>query len=51
MEGKELILDSISRANMERFADFMARMIEKYGKEILSEIEEDISENEKIDNP
>lgn len=50
MERKELILDNNSKANMERFADFMARMIEKYGRDILNEIEEDISENDKNNN-
>ena len=32
-------LDIISLCNMERCASFLARMIEKYGDEILAEIE------------
>lgn len=34
-------LDTISRCNMERCASFLARMIEKYGDEVLAEIEEE----------
>ena len=32
-------LDTVSRCNMERCASFLARMIEKYGDEVLAEIE------------
>ncbi|MDD3169488.1 MAG: hypothetical protein PHC91_08535 [Eubacteriales bacterium] len=32
-------LDEKTRYNMEKFASFMARMIEKYGKQVLAEIE------------
>ncbi len=32
-------LDKVSKANMERCAEFMARMIIKYGKKVLEEIE------------
>ena len=32
-------LDMISRMHMERCASFIARMIEKYGAEVLAEIE------------
>ena len=32
-------LDRISLCNMERCASFLARMIEKYGDEVLAEIE------------
>ena len=32
-------LDVRSKANMERCANFLVRMIEKYGKEVLAEIE------------
>ena len=32
-------LDARSKANMERCANFLVRMIEKYGKEVLAEIE------------
>ena len=34
-------MDKSARLNMERFAEFMARMIQKYGSEVLAEIEED----------
>lgn len=34
-------LDRISLCNMERCASFLARMIEKYGDEVLAEIEEE----------
>ena len=32
-------LDGVSRRNMEKCAAFIARMIEKYGREVLAEIE------------
>ena len=32
-------LDPTARANMERCANFLVRMVEKYGKEVLTEIE------------
>lgn len=32
-------LDARSKANMERCANFLVRMIEKYGKEVFDEIE------------
>lgn len=32
-------LDARSKANMERCANFLVRMIEKYGNEVLAEIE------------
>lgn len=32
-------LDARSKANMERCANFLVRMIEKYGMEVLDEIE------------
>lgn len=31
--------DAASRRNMMRAAEFMARMVQKYGKEVLAEIE------------
>ncbi len=31
--------DAVSRRNMMKVAEFMARMVEKYGKEVLAEIE------------
>lgn len=45
MEKKEGMpcdkLDPRARANMERCANFLVRMVEKYGKEVLAEIEEE----------
>lgn len=32
-------LDPAAQANMERCANFLVRMMEKYGKEVLAEIE------------
>lgn len=32
-------LDAVSRRNMEKCAAFIARMIEKYGREVLAEIQ------------
>lgn len=32
-------LDDVNRRNMEKCAAFIARMIEKYGREVLAEIE------------
>lgn len=32
-------LNPKTRANMERCANFLVRMVEKYGKEVLAEIE------------
>lgn len=34
-------MDDVSRRNMEKCAAFIARMIEKYGREVLAEIEEE----------
>lgn len=34
-------MDRVSRRNMEICASFLARMIEKYGQEVLAEIEEE----------
>ena len=34
-------LSPMARAKMDQFANFMIRMIEKYGKEVLAEIEEE----------
>jgi hypothetical protein len=34
-------MDKKARDNMERFAEFMARMIEKYGRKVLAEIEKE----------
>ena len=40
-------MDKKTRMNMERFAEFMARMIEKYGKKVLAEIEKEEAEQQK----
>lgn len=32
-------MDRRTRKNLERFAEFMARMIEKYGHKVLAEME------------
>lgn len=32
-------MDATAKLNMERCAEFMARMIQKYGKEVMAEIE------------
>lgn len=37
-------LDKTTRLNMERCAEFMARMVQKYGKSVLAEIEAKESE-------
>ncbi len=42
-DGVQIVMpddDEQSRRNMERAAEFMARMIMKYGKKVLAEIEE-----------
>ena len=43
-EHDEVLLDRQTEINMNNFASFMAKMIEKYGDELLEEIE---SEKEK----
>lgn len=40
-EERRAKLDAVSRRNMEKCAAFIAQMIEKYGREVLAEIEED----------
>jgi len=40
-------MDRDAKLNMERCAEFMARMIEKYGKEVLAEIEAEKAGNAK----
>ena len=40
-EERRAKLDAVSRRNMEKCATFIARMIEKYGREVLAEIEEE----------
>ena len=39
LESRRSKLDPVSKANMERCAEFIARMIMKYGKQVLAEIE------------
>lgn len=41
-DGVKIVMpdyDAVSRRNMMRAAEFMARMVQKYGKEVLAEIE------------
>lgn len=40
-------MDRKTRQNMEQFAEFMARMIEKYGKKVLAELEKEEAEQQK----
>lgn len=47
IEQKDRLPDRNVVLKMERCADFLARMIEKYGREVLAEIENDgLVENE-----
>lgn len=46
MERYDREMDRKTRQNMERFAEFMARMIEKYGKKVLAEIEKEETEKQ-----
>ena len=41
-------MDKTAKLNMERCAEFMARMIQKYGKDVMAEIE--AKEKEHIDH-
>ena len=48
-DGVEISMPPMDRSTeikMERFAEFMARMIQKYGKEVLEEIEAEEKEKE-----
>lgn len=45
MEKYDREMDRKARVNMECFAEFIARMIEKYGEKVLAEIEKEESEN------
>lgn len=41
-DGVKIVMpdyDAVSRRNMMRAAEFMAQMVQKYGKEVLAEIE------------
>lgn len=42
-------MDPRSRACLERYAEFMARMIEKYGRKVLAKIEEEEKERQKAE--
>lgn len=46
MEKYDQEMDKKTRDNMERFAEFMARMIEKYGRKVLAGIEDDEAPND-----
>ena len=39
LEARRSKLDAVSRRNMERCAAFIAKMINKYGREVLAELE------------
>lgn len=39
MRGNDRLIDRSVMMKMERCAEFLARMIEKYGREVLAEIE------------
>ena len=39
-------MDRRTRQNLERFAEFMARMIEKYGHKVLAEMEREEAEKQ-----
>lgn len=39
-------MDRRTRQNLERFAEFMARMIEKYGPKVLAEMEKEEAEKQ-----
>ena len=38
-------MDKTAKLNMERCADFMARMIQKYGNEVMAEIKSKETDN------
>ncbi len=39
IKGRSIPMTREQELNMERFAEFLARMIQKYGNEVLKEIE------------
>ena len=43
-KGRNIPMTKEQELNMERFAEFLARMIQKYGDEVLQEIEKRKSE-------
>ena len=46
VEKYEREMDRSTRQNLERFAEFMARMIEKYGHKVLAEMEREEAEKQ-----
>ena len=48
-EKYEREMDKPARDCLERYAEFMARMIEKYGRKVLAKIEEEEKERQKME--
>lgn len=46
VEKHDREMDRRTRQNLERFAEFMARMIEKYGPKVLAEMEKEEAEKQ-----
>lgn len=46
VEKHDREMDRRTRQNLERFAEFMARMIEKYGPKVLEEMEKEEAEKQ-----
>lgn len=49
-EERRAKLDAVSRRNMEKCAAFIAKMIRKYGPEVLAEIEAEEKEKQAVSN-
>lgn len=49
-EERRAQLDAVSRRNMEKCAAFIAKMIRKYGHEVLAEIEAEEKEKQASSN-
>lgn len=49
-EERRAKLDAVSRRNMEKCAAFIAKMIRKYGPEVLAEIEAEEKEKQVASN-
>lgn len=49
-EERRAKLDAVSRRNMEKCAAFIAKMIRKYGPEVLAEIEAEEKEKQAASN-
>ncbi len=49
-EERRAKLDALSRRNMEKCAAFIAKMIRKYGPEVLAEIEAEEKEKQAVSN-